>query len=141
MILAMLGQNAFKYTVQNSLNVSAWYNNNLRQTSFDAGVLQFQQNTTNFDLSRNYHNALKTNLAFGAEFRYENYQQKAGEEASWANYMRRTGGNVDIVNGTPTSVKLADGSTGIPAGGSQVFPGFRPDNSINKPYLLCFMVM
>lgn len=126
------GQNAFKYTVQNSLNVSAWYNNNLRQTSFDAGVLQFQQNTTNFDLSRNYHNALKTNLAFGAEFRYENYQQKAGEEASWANYMRRTGGNVDIVNGTPTSVKLADGSTGIPAGGSQVFPGFRPDNSINK---------
>lgn len=126
------GQNAFKYTVQNSLNVSAWYNNNLRQTSFDAGVLQFQQNTTNFDLSKNYHNALKTNLAFGAEFRYENYQQKAGEEASWANYMRRTGGNVDIVNGTPTAVKLADGSTGIPAGGSQVFPGFRPDNSINK---------
>lgn len=126
------GQNAFKYTVQNSLNVSAWYNNSLKQTSFDAGVLQFQQNTTNFDLSRNYHNALKTNLAFGAEFRYENYQQKAGEEASWANYMRRTGGNVDIVNGTPTSVKLADGSTGIPAGGSQVFPGFRPDNSINK---------
>lgn len=126
------GQNAFKYTVQNSLNVSAWYNNNLRQTSFDAGILQFQQNTTNFDLSRNYHNALKTNLAFGAEFRYENYQQKAGEEASWANYMRRTGGNVDIVNGTPTAVKLADGSTGIPAGGSQVFPGFRPDNSINK---------
>ncbi len=127
------GQNAFKYTIQNSLNVSAWYNdNNFKQTSFNAGVLQFQQNTTNFDLSRNFHDALKTNLAFGTELRYENYQQKAGEESSWANYMRRTNGAVDIYNGTPTTVKLADGSTGIPAGGSQVFPGFRPDNSMNK---------
>ena len=126
------GQNTFKFNIENTLNVSGWYNNGLKQTSFDAGVLQFRQNTTNFDISRNYGNALKTNLAFGAEFKYENYQQKAGEEASWANYMRRTNGTVDIYNGTPTSVKLANGSTGIPAGGSQVFPGFRPDNSINR---------
>ena len=127
------GQNTFSFNIQNTLNVSAYYNNSSsRQTSFDAGVLQFRQNTTNFDLSRNFNNALKTNLAFGAEFRTENYQQKEGEEASWANYMRRTNGSVDIVNGAPTTVKLADGSTGIPAGGSQVFPGFRPDNATNK---------
>ena len=126
------GENSFKFNIENTLNVSGWYNNGLKQTKFDAGVLQFRQNTTNFDLSRNYGDALKTNLAFGAEFRYENYQQKEGEEASWANYMRRTAGVVDIMNGTPTTVKLADGSTGIPAGGSQVFPGFRPDNSVNR---------
>ncbi len=126
------GENSFKFNIENTLNVSGFYNNGLKQTKFEAGVLQFRQNTTNFDLSKNYGGALKTNLAFGAEFRYENYQQKQGEEASWANYMRRTGGSVDIINGTPTTVRLADGSTGIPAGGSQVFPGFRPDNSINR---------
>ena len=85
----VFGQNTFSFNIQNTLNVSAYYNNNnFRQTTFDAGVLQFRQNTTNFDLSKNFHDALKTNLAFGAEFRTENYQQKAGEEASWANYMR-----------------------------------------------------
>lgn len=127
------GQNKFSFNIQNTLNVSAFYNNNnFRQTTFNAGDLQFRQNTTNFDISKNFKDAFKTNLAFGAEFRTENYQQKAGEEASWANYMRRTGGAVDIFNGTPTTVRLADGSTGIPAGGSQVFPGFRPDNSIDR---------
>lgn len=126
------GENSFRFNIENTLNVSGFYNNGLKQTEFNAGVLQFRQNTTNLDLSKNYGGALKTNLAFGAEFRYENYQQKEGEEASWANYMRRTNGSVDIINGTPTTVRLADGSTGIPAGGSQVFPGFRPDNSVNK---------
>ncbi len=125
------GQNAFKFSVENSLNVSGYYNNGLKQTSFDAGVLQFRQNTTNFDLSKKYNNTLKTNLAFGAEFRYENYQQKAGEESSWANYMRRTNGTVDILNGAPTTLTLADNKSGIPAGGAQVFPGFRSDNTIN----------
>jgi iron complex outermembrane receptor protein len=77
-------------------------------------------------------NKWKTNLAFGAEYRYENYKQEQGEEASWANYMRRKNGQVDILTGNPTTVKLADNSNGIPAGGSQVFPGFRPDNSLSK---------
>lgn len=127
------GENEFKYSVENSLNVSAWYAKGSRQTSFDAGALQFRQNTTNFDLSKSYNNALKTNLALGAEYRHENYQQKAGEEASWANYMRKTNGVIDVLNGTPTTTVLANGgSAAIPAGGAQVFPGFRPDNSINK---------
>ena len=46
--------------------------------------------------------------------------------------MRKTGGVTDVLNGTPTSIKLADNSTGIPAGGAQVFPGFRPDNAKNE---------
>jgi iron complex outermembrane receptor protein len=126
------GSNSFSFFIENTLNVSAFYNNGLRQTEFDAGTLSFRQNTTNFDVSRKLEGNFFTNLALGTEFRYENYQQKQGEEASWANYMRRTGSQVDILNGTPTSVRLADNSTGIPAGGSQVFPGFRPDNSISR---------
>jgi iron complex outermembrane recepter protein len=126
------GSNSFSFNIENTLNVSGWYNNGLKQTEFDAGTLAFRQNTTNFDVSRKLEGNFFTNLALGTEFRYENYEQKQGEEASWANYMRRTGGQVDILNGTPTSVRLADNTTGIPAGGSQVFPGFRPDNSLSR---------
>jgi len=127
------GQNSFGFNIENTLNVSAYYNNQSKQSEFDAGTLLFKQNTTNIDFSKKLNNSVNLNVAYGAELRYENYQQKAGEEASWANYMRKTaGGATDILNGTPTSVKLADNSTGIPAGGAQVFPGFRPDNAKNE---------
>jgi len=126
------GQNSLGFLIENTLNVSAWYNNGSTQSEFDAGKLSFRQNTTNFDISKSLSNKWKTNLAFGAEYRYENYKQEQGEEASWANYMRRKNGQVDILTGNPTTVKLADNSNGIPAGGSQVFPGFRPDNSLSK---------
>ena len=126
------GQNSFGFNIENTLNVSAYYNNYSRRSEFDAGTLLFKQNTTNIDFSKKLNNSVNLNVAYGAELRYENYQQKAGEEASWANYMRRTAGATDVLNGTPTSVKLADNSTGIPAGGAQVFPGFRPDNAKNE---------
>jgi iron complex outermembrane receptor protein len=126
------GQNSFGFNIENTLNVSAYYNNQSKQSTFDAGTLLFQQNTTNIDFSKKLDNSVNLNVAYGAELRYENYQQKAGEEASWANYMRKTAGATDVLNGTPTSVKLADNSTGIPAGGAQVFPGFRPDNAKNE---------
>ncbi len=126
------GQNSFSFLIENSLNVSAWYNNGSTQNEFNAGTLSFRQNTTNFDISKNILTQWKGHLAIGAEYRYENYKQEQGEEASWGNYMRRTNGQVDLIGGTPSSVRLADNSLGIPAGGSQVFPGFRPDNSINQ---------
>jgi len=126
------GKNNFSFFIENTLNVSAWYNNGSRQTEFNAGTLGFRQNTTNFDISKALSNKWKTNLAFGAEYRTENYRQEQGEEASWGNYMRRTNGQVNLISGTPTTVRLADNSTGIPAGGSQVFPGFRPDNSLSQ---------
>lgn len=126
------GQNSFGFNIENTLNVSAYYNNQSKQSEFNAGTLLFRQNTTNIDFSKKLDNSVNLNVAYGAELRYENYQQKAGEEASWANYMRKTGGVTDVLNGTPTSIKLADNSTGIPAGGAQVFPGFRPDNAKNE---------
>ena len=126
------GQNSFGFNIEHTLNVSAYYNNQSKQSEFDAGTLLFKQNTTNIDFSKKLNNSVNLNMAYGAELRYENYQQKSGEEASWANYMRRTAGATDVLNGTPTSVKLADNTTGIPAGGAQVFPGFRPDNAKNE---------
>jgi len=126
------GQNAFSFFIENTLNVSGFYNNSLKQTEFDAGTLSFRQNTTNFDLTKKLTGSALSNIAIGAEYRFENYQQNPGETASWANFMRRTAGQVDVINGTPTTVRLADNSTGIPAGGSQVFPGFRPDNSMDQ---------
>ena len=126
------GQNSFSFNIENTLNVSAYYNNMSKQTEFNAGTLLFRQNTTNLDFSKKINNSINLNVAYGAELRYENYQQKAGEEASWANYMRRTNGVVDVLNGAPTSVTLADNKPGIPAGGAQVFPGFRPDNAKNE---------
>ena len=126
------GQNSFSFLIKNSLNVSAWYNNGSTQKEFDAGTLSFRQNTTNFDISKDIGTKWKSHLAFGVEHRFENYKQEQGEEASWGNYMRRTNGQVDLIGGTPTAVKLADNVTGIPAGASQVFPGFRPDNSMDE---------
>lgn len=126
------GQNSFSFLITHSLNVSAWNNNGSTQKEFEAGTLGFRQNTSNVDISRDIGDKWKTHLAFGAEYRFENYRQEQGEETSWANYMRRTNGQVDLINGTPTAVQLADNSTGTPAGGSQVFPGFRPDNAMDK---------
>jgi iron complex outermembrane receptor protein len=127
------GQNSFGFNIENTINVSAYYFNQSPKNEFDAGTLLFRQNTTNLDFSKKIEGDVKLNMAFGAEVRYENYQQLAGEEASWANYMRKNAdGKLDILNGAPTSLLLADNKPGIPAGGSQVFPGFRPDNTMDK---------
>ena len=127
------GQNSFGFNIENTLNVSAYYNNQSKQSEFDAGTLLFKQNTTNIDFSKKINNSVNLNVAYGAELRYENYQQKAGEEASWANYMRKTpGGATDVLNGITAKVLLADNKLDLPAGGAQVFPGFRPDNAKNE---------
>ena len=64
-------------------------------------------------------NSLKThweglNVAFGAEYRLENYQILEGEEASYTNYDH-----------TPDFFGRSY------PGGAQVFPGFRPENALS----------
>lgn len=129
------GGNSFDFIIDNSLNVSAWYNNpnsaESQQKKFNAGGFSFTQNTTNLDFTTTFDNNLKTNLAFGLESRIENYSQKAGEATSWGNYTRYTNGQVDIYNGTlnSTTYTLADNSKGYPVGGSQVFAGLTDANA------------
>ena len=105
------GGNRFDFTINNSNNASF---GSKSPTSAYAGGFAYSQNTSNVDFTRKYDIGFPLNMSFGGEFRLENYQILAGEEASWAN------GSVTNTNGVA-------GSAGI-----QVFPGFQPQNALNK---------
>lgn len=106
------GKNSFDFTVSNSFNASQGI---ASSTTFNAGGFAFSQNTTNLDVSKFFENTLEgLNVAFGAEYRLENYQILEGEEASHANYDHA----LDFF-----------GRSYPP--GSQGFPGFRPENALS----------
>lgn len=120
------GKNIFDYTIKGTLNASLESNS---PTQFNAGGHSLSQNTTNLDFSRNFVGILEgMNLAFGAEYRTENFEIFAGEEGSYATYD--TDGNpinsitqsapIDLISGDPRP------------GGSQGFPGYSPKNVVDK---------
>lgn len=118
------GGNAFQYNIENTMNGSLGASS---PVSFDAGRLSFNQTTGNLDLVRDLGNmdgALHSlTLALGSEFRVENYQIGAGEDASW---QLGNGGNRPGIDFDTTA-------TGAPKDpGSQVFAGFQPDNEVNR---------
>lgn len=120
------GKNYFHYYIRNTLNASL---EDASPTDFDAGGHSLSQNVTSLDFSKYYKNALDgTNLAFGLEYRTENFQIFAGEEGSYATYD---------VNGLPIFSPLqtipVDTITGEERpGGSQGFPGYSPANEVNR---------
>jgi iron complex outermembrane recepter protein len=121
------GQNSFQFTVFNSGNASLANNDN-QQTVFDAGQLRFKQNSTNLDFSRMFEKMgaiSRFNTAFGAEYRYDNYQIVAGEKNSYF-------GDGHSVPTAPLTAGGAAAGTTAAAPGSQVFPGFQPSNEVNK---------
>jgi iron complex outermembrane receptor protein len=121
------GTNSFDYNIQNTSNATMQYSTPFE---FNAGGFAFTQNTTNFDMDRFFEDALHgVNVAFGAEFRMERYQIFAGEEGSYAKYD--TNGSVWDIN-DPNSIEVVDFFSRARPGGSQVFPGFSPDNEVNK---------
>ncbi|HSC36254.1 MAG TPA: TonB-dependent receptor, partial [Chitinophagaceae bacterium] len=124
-----VGQNTIRYDINHSGNASLPYTNNV-QTSFYAGQLSFLQNTTNLDFSRKYNfaPARTLNVAFGGEFRHENFQIKAGELNSYRN------GNVlvkvDSIMPYPGTTIGTTFNPVVPASGAQVFPGFKDVDAI-----------
>jgi len=121
------GTNSFDYNIQNTSNATLQF---ATPTDFNAGGFAFTQNTTNFDMSRFYQDIMSGfNFAFGAEFRVEKYEIFAGEEASYSKYD--TFGNVWDIN-DPNSIEVKDFFGNTRPGGSQVFPGYSPDNAVNK---------
>ena len=79
---------------------------------FDAGGFSFGQLTTNLDFSRFFPGVMGgTNVAFGAEYRRENYKISAGEPGSYID---------------------ADGVGEGGNAGSQGFPGFQPGDATDK---------
>jgi len=105
------GSNRLDYSVSNSWNVSLGGIDSPRK--FDAGGLRAGQTSVNFDAQRPIELGIgESSLAFGAEWRNENYKIRPGEEASY-------------IAGPYT---FSDGA----APGAQVFPGFAPSTAIDK---------
>jgi len=92
------GSNSFDFYMTNTHNATLGASS---PTEFNAGGHEFTQNTSNFDVSQYFDNVgIKgINVAFGAEYRYENYKVLPGTELSWGNYDI----NGNLVNPTTSS--------------------------------------
>ena len=114
------GTNVFHYFIKGTNNATL---GDRSPTDFDAGGHTLTQNTTNLDISKyfEYGNDKGMNLAFGLEYRTDNFTIFAGEEGSYAAYD--TAGIAII---SPNQV-----STGF-AAGSQGFPGYSPANEVDR---------
>jgi iron complex outermembrane receptor protein len=124
------GRNIFRYYTKNTGNASLPAADAV-QTGFYAGNLSFLQNTANLDLSRKIRlsNGRSLNLAFGGEFRSEIFQIGEGEVNSYANGGRLA--TVDSISPYPGTTRFTTFPTPVvPASGSQVFPGFKPQDAV-----------
>ena len=127
------GKNYFHYFIKGTLNASLEENS---PTEFDAGGHQLSQNTVNFDISKYFKEVLGgLNLAFGTEYRTENFIVFAGEEGSYSLYdtigrvitdtMKQVVPTIEVIN---DKGKLDT----IPRpGGSQGFPGYGLSNEVD----------
>ena len=104
------GSNRLDYTVENSFNTSL--GGLVSPTVFDAGGISADQRVVNLDFSRTIPVTFLSRLgvAVGGEYRDEGFKIRSGELASYVN-------GPFSANGAP--------------GGSQVFPGFRPNNAVD----------
>ncbi len=120
------GKNNFHYFIKDSNNASLW---EASPTNFDAGGHSLSQNTTGLDFSKFYEDwAAGFNLAFGLEYRTENFEIFSGEEASYAIYDTL---GVPITN-PADQVPNMDPNGDVLSGGSQGFPGYSPANAVDR---------
>ena len=109
------GRDVFDMNVVNSVNVSMGMSS---PTSFYAGQLAFGQWTTNLDVFRDFKTALlPLHAAWGLEYRDDQYKVGQGEPASYQN------GGVPIID------SLGNATTRPAPVGSQVYPGFQPQDA------------
>ena len=120
-----LGTNSFKYDVNNTINATLGVNS---PSSFDAGKVSFLQSTTNLDFSRKFDFLAGLNVAFGGEFRYENYQIKQGEEASYGLYDVN-GALVSGILPSNSPLIVTDFFGNKRGAGAQGFSGFQPSDA------------
>ena len=119
------GKNAFLYTIGNTYNASL---QSASPTIFDAGGFSFSQNTTNLDITQFYDDIFSGfNVAFGGEYRLENYEIVAGQESSYAQYTD-AGEVITLATQEPSQDFFGSSRPG----GSQVFPGFSPNNELSR---------
>lgn len=98
------GQNEFHFFGDKTFNAGL----GSQQTHFDDGGFKLSQNTANFNIGKEFASVWSgLHLAFGAEYRSENYELFAGEDASYKNYNANK------------------------ASGSQGFPGYQPSDVVD----------
>jgi iron complex outermembrane receptor protein len=99
-------------------------------TEFESGGHDFTQSTTNFDLSQYFNTGgIKgVNVAFGGEYRYENFGITPGTELSWGNYD--VNGNL-VTPATPDELLVRDYFGRARPSGAQCFAGFLPTNEVD----------
>lgn len=120
------GRNNFHYYITGTNNASMGV---ASPTAFDAGGHNLSQNTTNLDFSKYFdHLGNGFNLAFGLEYRTENFQIFAGDESSYAIYDTTGRAILDPVTQVPA---IDDQGNPLP-GGAQGFPGYSPANVVNE---------
>ena len=120
------GKNNFHYFIKGSNNASM---GDASPTDFDAGGHFLSQNTTGLDFNKYLEDvASGMSLAFGFEYRTENFGIFAGEVPSYALYDEN---GVPITN-PATQVVATDSNGDELPGGSQGFPGYSPDNEVDR---------
>ena len=128
------GHNSFDYEINDTLNTSF---GTASQSSFDAGGLRYGQTVANLDLSRQYPVGLAKPLsvAFGTEFRREDFKIRPGEFQSYAigplfrAAITTTAANCAVQQGVFNATTNVCSFPGRAApAGAQGFPGI-PDNS------------
>ena len=120
------GMNRFHYFIKDSNNASMGA---ASPTDFNAGGHSLSQNTTGLDFTKYYDDMMSGfNMAFGMEFRTENFDIFSGEVASYATY------DIDgrpITNPASQIVAFDSNGDDLP-GGSQGFPGYSPENEVDR---------
>ncbi len=120
------GKNNFHYFIKGTNNASL---GSASPTEFDAGGHELGMNLTTLDFSKFIDDiASGLNIAFGTEFRSENFQIFAGEEGSYAIYDT----NGIAITNPAIQVPFVNAFDQQPPGGSQGFPGYRPANVVDR---------
>lgn len=122
------GQNSFIFLMSDTHNATLGTSS---PTSFNSGGHAFSQNTSNLDVSQYFDNvgSIKgINLAFGTEYRIENFEVIPGTEQSYGNYD--INGNL-VTPTTPNELLTTDFYGSNRPSGAQCFAGFLPTNEID----------
>ncbi|WP_034040190.1 TonB-dependent receptor [Wocania ichthyoenteri] len=120
------GKNNFHYFIKDSNNASM---QDASPTDFDAGGHYLSQNTTGLDFNKYLEDvASGLSLAFGFEYRTENFGIFAGEVPSYGLYDTN---GVIITNPANQTVAFDSNGDDLP-GGSQGFPGYSPENEVDR---------
>ena len=120
------GKNLFHYFITGTNNASL---KDASPTEFDAGGHSLSQNVTGLDFSKYFEDiASGFNLAYGVEYRTENFEIFAGEVGSYAQYDDN---GVPVTN-PATQTPATDSNGDQLPGGAQGFPGYSPANVVDR---------